>query len=164
MARNNKPCILALDCATKTGWALYTYQAHTNNFHITTGVQDFTKRRGESNGMMFLRFRGWLNSLRNLREIDVVAYEQAHHRGGAATEICVNLTGRAQEFAAENNAETIAVHTATVKKFATGSGKASKEEMIAYFTSETGRKPEDDNEADAYALLKYVMQDLGVEL
>ncbi|MCK9327902.1 MAG: hypothetical protein M0P69_20575 [Bacteroidales bacterium] len=147
--------ILALDCATKTGWALLS------GGHIETGVQDFSKRRGESNGMMFLRFRGWLNS--SFSRLDIVAYEQAHHRGGAAVEVCVNLTGRAQEFAASIGAETIAPHTATVKKFATGSGKAGKAEMMEYFRREVGREPIDDNEADAYALLRFVMEELGEE-
>lgn len=169
--------ILALDCATKTGWAALI------DGHIESGVQDFSKRRGESNGMMFLRFRAWLEDMVYMvvgREwdgleygkvlschktiFDVVAWEQAHHRGGAAVEVCVNLTGRAQEFAAEIDAETIAPHTATIKKFATGSGKAGKEEMMAYFRSETGREPIDDNEADAYALLRFVMAELGVTI
>ena len=152
--------ILALDCATKTGWALLF------DGHIESGVQDFSKRRGESNGMMFLRFRGWLESTfsRSVEFGGVVAYEQAHHQGGAATEICVNLTGRAQEFAASVAAETMAPHTATIKKFATGKGNAGKDAMMAYFRRETGREPIDDNEADAYALLRFVMAELGVTL
>lgn len=148
--------ILALDCATKTGWALLC------NGHIESGVQDFAKRRGESNGMMFLRFRGWLE--RTFSRLNVVAYEQAHHRGGPATEICTNLTGRAQEFAAFIGAEATPQSTTEIKKFATGKGNAGKSEVMAYFERETGRKPIDDNEADAYALLRFVMNELGVML
>jgi hypothetical protein len=36
---------------------------------------------------------------------DLAIYEQAHHRGGAATEFCVGLTTRVVEFAAENKIE-----------------------------------------------------------
>ena len=42
--------ILALDLATKTGWALW------DGARIESGVQDFTKGRGESNGMLLLKF------------------------------------------------------------------------------------------------------------
>lgn len=146
--------ILALDCATKCGYACLI------DGHIESGVQDFTKRRGESNGMMFLRFRAWLKTF-NAANIKLVVYELAHYRGGAATEICTNLTGRAQEFAAEIGAETLSVHSATLKKFATGSGKASKEDIQAKMLQETGRAPIDDNEADAFFLLRFAMREVG---
>lgn len=148
--------ILALDCATRTGWAVQL------DGHIESGVQDFSRKRGESgNGLIFLRFRGWLiNNFKN-SGIKVIAYEQAHHRGGASTEIGVNLTGRIQEFAAENNIEYMAVHTGTIKKFATGSGTAGKPAIMDWFKSKTGRAPIDDNEADAMALLWYVKSELG---
>ena len=153
--------ILALDCATKTGWACL------RDGHIESGMQDFTKRRGESmgmnNGVMFYRFRGWLNNTFKDSGLDIIVYEQAHHRGGAATEICVNLTGRAQEFAAEIGAEYMAVHTASIKKFITGHGKADKELIKDWFVRKIGRPPVDDNESDAMALLYFVMNDLGIE-
>lgn len=146
--------ILALDCATRTGYAVQL------DGHIESGVQDFSKKRGESNGMLFLRFRAWLKNTFKDSNINVIAYEQAHHRGGAATEICVNLTGRAQEFAAEIEAEFMAVHTASIKKCVTGKGKADKDSMIEWFSCKYGRAPIDDNEADAMALLEYVKKDL----
>jgi hypothetical protein len=146
--------ILALDCATKCGFATLI------DGHIESGVQDFSKRRGESNGMMFLRFRAWLNTFKDF-DIKIVVFELAHYRGGAATEICTNLTGRAQEFAAEIGAETLSVHSGTLKKYAVGSGKASKEVIMAQMLKETGRKPIDDNESDAYFLLKFAMQEVG---
>jgi hypothetical protein len=149
--------ILALDCATHLGWATRI------DGHIESGVQDFSKRRGESNGMMFLRFRKWLREFSELN-IGLVCYEAAHHRGGAAVEICVNLTGRAQEFAAAIGAETLPVHTASLKKFVTGSGRAGKEEMMAWFEGKVGRKPIDDNEADAMALLYFAANEIGEKI
>lgn len=146
--------ILALDCATKTGWATLV------DGQIESGMQDFTKKRGESNGMLFLKFNQWLRRL-NEYPFGLIVYEQAHHRGGAATEICVGLSTRAQEYAVTYHSEHWAVHTATLKKAITGNGRASKEDMMAYFKEQTGREPEDDNEADAYALLRYAMDELG---
>lgn len=79
--------ILSLDCATKTGWALIK-----DGRVFESGVQDFTKRRGDSNGMLFLRFRNWLGAMLDMGPA-LVAYERAHHRGGAATEIAASIGG-----------------------------------------------------------------------
>jgi Holliday junction resolvasome RuvABC endonuclease subunit len=141
--------ILALDCATKTGWCLWGEK------FIESGVEDFSKRRGESNGSMFLRFRHWLKDMIAKNNVGFVIYEQSHHRGGAATEVCVNLTGRVQELCSEFDIEYATVHTATLKKFATGSGKADKVEMIKAAAVILGRQPVDDNEADAVLLMSY---------
>jgi hypothetical protein len=146
--------ILALDCATKTGWALIA-----NGKVFESGVQDFSRRRGESNGGMFLRFRSWLLGMMGLYTF--VVYEQAHHRGGAATEICVNLTGRVQEVAAEHNIEYATYHTASLKKWATGKGKGDKSEMIKAAQAKTGKEPQDDNEADAILLGLMAWEEYG---
>ncbi len=146
--------ILALDCATKTGWALYDGRL------LESGVQDFSKRRGDSNGMMFLRFRKWLADLITEHSPGAVVYEQSHHRGGAATEIGVNLTGRVQEICADMSIEFSSVHTATLKKWATGHGKADKGQMMARAVTIIGRPPIDDNEADAVMLAAYAAETL----
>jgi Holliday junction resolvasome RuvABC endonuclease subunit len=136
--------ILALDLATRTGWAIVR-----DGRVIESGVQDFSKRRGESNGLLFLRARKWLAGF---DRPDLVAYERAHFRGGAATEICVGLQTRAQEQAAEWGVESAPVATGTLKAWAAGSGRADKAAMISWAASKLGRQPEDDNEADAVAV------------
>lgn len=152
--------ILALDMATVTGWATLI------DGRIESGVQDFTKKRGESNGMLFMRFTGWLYALgfdfAGKSRFDLVVYERAHHRGGAATELCVGLMTRAQEFATRIGAEYMAVHTATLKKYATGKGNAGKPEMVSWAAAKVNRFITDDNESDAIALLYYAMDELGV--
>ena len=58
--------ILALDLATKSGWA-------TNVDH-QSGVQVFDVRRGESPGMRFLRCRAWLGEMfQLLGGVDLIA-------------------------------------------------------------------------------------------
>ena len=84
--------ILALDLATHTGWAV----ASNDGKIISSGVQDFSKKRGEDNGLLFLRFKKWLKDMLKDHVLipmqqTVVAYERAHFRGGAATELCVGL-------------------------------------------------------------------------
>lgn len=148
--------ILSLDTATKTGWA-------TNIHGRRSGVTEFALKRGESPGMRFLRCRSWLNEMWSLLggEIDVIVYEQAHHRGGAARAVCVGLVTEVQAFAAEHNIELMPVHTATLKKFATGSGRANKVDMIQA-AKDRGWDPQDDNEADAALLLEYAIYELPI--
>lgn len=151
--------ILALDTGTKTGWALID-----GGKVIESGVQDFSKKRGESNGGMFLRFRRWLIEIAQDEDgntPNLLVYEQAHHRGGAATEICVNLTGRVQEVAATLNIEVAAYHTAHLKKWATGKGRADKDAMIKRAEVLAEKKVEDDNEADAILCGLMAWEDYG---
>jgi len=147
--------ILAIDAATKTGWCVWR-----GGRIYESGVQDFSKRRGESNGAMFLRFRAWLSRMTDL-PLKLIVYEQAHHRGGAATEICVNLTGRIQEICAERGIEYATIHSGSLKKWATGSGSAGKGEMMARAVTYLGRKPLDDNEADAVLMAAYAGEEYG---
>jgi Holliday junction resolvasome RuvABC endonuclease subunit len=145
--------VLGLDCASKTGWCLVDSTGKV----IDSGVQDFTKRRGESNGLMFLRFRKWLSGLLELAPVPVglIAYEQAHFRGGAATEICVGLQTRVQEIAAEVHIESAPVKTSTLKKHVTGKGTAGKDAMFKAARKIIGRDPIDDNEADAIHVARW---------
>ena len=147
--------ILSLDLATKTGWA--------SNIHgRRSGVIEFALKRGESPGMRFLRCRAWLGEMFQLLggQIDVIAYEKAHHRGGAATAVCVGLVTEVLAFAAEHNIELMPVHTATLKKFATGSGRANKKNVVKT-TQNRGWNPQDHNEADAQILLEYAISEIG---
>lgn len=138
--------ILACDLGTKTGWAIWE-----KGLCMESGTQSFAKQRGESNGIMFLRFRKWLHDMfTNFGHFDILAFERAHHRGGAATEIGVGLMAHALAVAAEFKAETAPVHSATLKKFATGNGRAEKEDMIRKANLLKPMRPvKDDNEADA---------------
>ena len=140
--------ILALDCGTKTGWASFT------DGRIESGVQDFSLKRGESKGIRFLRFNKWLDAMVKLTRPQVVVYELAHFRGGHATEILVGMTTRIEEFCESNNIEYSSVHSATLKKFATGSGKANKQDMMKAAALQFGRIIDSDDEADALLILR----------
>jgi len=138
--------ILGLDIASKTGYSFYDTKKKKV---LKSGIIDLTKKRGESSGMLFLKFRTWINEVASTLSIDLVAYEQSHHRGGASTEITVNLTGRIQEICAQYNIDYTTIHSGTLKKFATGKGNADKDEMKAKASKIIGREVVDDNEADA---------------
>ena len=147
--------ILALDCGTKTGWASFA------DGRIESGVQDFSLKRGESKGIRFLRFNTWLKAMAKLTNPQVVVYELAHFRGGHATEILVGMTTRIEEFCESNNIEYGSVHSATLKKFATGSGRANKEDMIKAAQVKYGKIVNSDDEADALLILAWAREEYG---
>lgn len=145
--------ILALDCGTKAGWASEV------DGRIESGVQDFGLKRGESKGIRFLRFNTWLNKMLELVKPHIVVYEMAHLRGGHATEILVGMTTRIEEFCESKNIEYSSVHSGTLKRFATGKGNASKEDMMRAATLKFGRVIDSDDEADALLILGWAKQE-----
>ena len=152
--------ILTLDLATKTGYAYWD-----GTRLVQSGTKEFVRERGESPGMRFLRFRAWLKEMEAVcPHLDLVVYEQAHHRGGAATEIGVGLVTHLQAWCAEHGIEHTKVHSATLKKSATGSGRASKADVIQAMQARWGVVVSDDNEADALALLDWALKHYDVQV
>lgn len=177
--------ILALDLATATGWALL------EGGSLTWGTVDFSPTRHEDRGMRFVRFNRWLREMCGYEpDIDggswrprmgLLVYEQAHHRGGAATEVGVGLTTRVQEVharmrEAEQDVRLTSCHTATLKRFATGKAAAKKPDMIAAARrrllvelATMGRDPVTvagldrltEHEADALWLLWWAQNEIG---
>lgn len=155
--------ILALDLGTRTGWA-------TNmTGRVESGVQIFDVKRGESPGMRYIRFNRWLDELVvsdvGLAHVGLVVYEQSHNRGGAATEVAAGFTTRVQEFCALHKKEHAAIHSATLKKFTTGSGRGDKADMeraaIAKgWLIDGGSIHHDDNQVDAVCLLQYALAEI----
>lgn len=148
----SSPKILALDLATRCGWA------HSNG---CSGVQDFAPRRGDSPGMRWLAFRAWLSRVLDAAPTEVIVYEQAHHRGGAPTHVAHSLIGMTEAVAAERGIEITNRHTATIKKHATGKGNANKEQMTQAAKDRWPIAIEDDNHADALWLLDLAVTELS---
>ena len=145
--------ILALDCGTKTGYATNLLNGEGS------GVVDFKPKARESGGMRFLRFASWLSEMFDLVKPDLVIYEMPHNRGGSATEILNGMVAIVQKECASRDIEYTTVHSATLKKFATGSGRAGKEDMIHKAIEVFNKRILDDNEADALWLLEYAKEE-----
>jgi Holliday junction resolvasome RuvABC endonuclease subunit len=150
--------ILALDTATRTGWALIK-----GGSVYESGVQDFSKKRGESNGIMFIRFRRWLSDMLKESKPDMLVYEQTGHsfKNASAMEIAFNLSGRAQEIADEHFIPYTTYTPSALKKFATGKGTANKEAMIEAVFDKIGKRVESDDEADAILLGLMAYEEYG---
>lgn len=150
--------VLALDLATRAGWALRDADGV-----LTSGVQKFPLRRGESPGMRWLRFRRWLREVCDLGQPQVIACELPLTAGrGARMGIGRELQTVVEEEAAARAIETTGVYPATLKKHATGKGNSGKPAMIAAASARwPGVEVLDDNHADALLVLAWALEEIG---
>ena len=144
--------ILALDTGGLTGWAL-CYQKKTYS-----GTQTFKKLKCDDNGVILTFFRSWFENMIRLYNIQTVIYEMPHLRG-AGTQILIGYVTIIQQICSLWGIQWIEIHSATLKKFATGSGKADKKEMMIA-AKERKWKFETDDECDALWLLDYVIKNM----
>lgn len=87
---------LALDLGKKTGWATFTGGKFS-------GEQNFLLKRGESAGMLYLRFRRWLYQMKELiGDLDSISYTPSKYQVGIQKDIFLGLKSTVQLFAAEN--------------------------------------------------------------
>ena len=99
----------------------------------------------------------WLEDrLKGLIAAEVVVYERPFARGADATRCLWGLAGIVEAAATRAGMAVLDVDVLTLKRFATGSTKATKEQMIeaAQLMGYTG---DNEHEADAWCLLQYAM-------
>lgn len=136
--------ILALDLATKTGWATDT----------SSGVWDLKPRHGESVGMRVIRFKAKLKEIIEVEEIDLISYERPSGRNSRAIQTQSELIGVLITLCHENDIEYASYIPSEIKRHASGSGNCSKDVMV---DRATVRWPLveiiDNNHADALWLL-----------
>ncbi len=148
--------ILAIDLGTKMGWALFQKKGKTSN--ITSGTVNFVNDRYQGGGMRYLKFQKWLNDLLNqTSKIDVVYFEEVRNHGKFGmvyAQVYGGFLGMLTSWCEDLSIPYEGVPVATIKKFISGKGNASKDEVIACVGA-LGHNPADDNEADAIALLLY---------
>jgi len=152
--------ILALDLGTKTGWAFGNIKDISR---VYSGMQDFSLKRGESPGMRLLNFDKWVYDMLAKHKPQVVGYEMPHQRGGHSTQLLLGMLGILHVACTKVGIEYFSIHSATIKKHATGSGKSSKEQMMAAAAVKFKRTILDDNEADALHIWDWGREHLGKE-
>jgi len=148
--------ILALDLGTNTGWAI------ENKSIITSGTISFKNNRYEGGGMRYLRFTKWLqDTLLLINNIDAIYFEEVRrHLGVDAAHTYGGFMSQLTSFGELNKIPYLGIPVGTIKKYITGKGNASKQQMIEAVKS-LGHHPKDDNEADAIALLYTVKSSYG---
>lgn len=151
--------MLALDLGTDTGWAVTV-----GSGNIKSGTQTFaSNNRTEGAGMRFLRFNQWLSTMLNLCAFERVAFEEIKQRqqSVAAANMYGGMRACLTAWCEQQKIPYEGVLPGEIKKHATGKGNASKEEMIRAMRAKRGHtelKDNADNEADALALLYYVIE------
>lgn len=144
--------ILALDLGTNTGWAF------SNGDKYSSGTSKFKPNRFEGGGMRYLRFKHWLTETKHaFKQIDLVYFEEVRrHVGVDAAHAYGGFLAHLTAWCEHHQIPYQGVPVGTIKRFITGKGNASKEEVIDAVMA-LGHTPEDDNEADAIALLRYAL-------
>lgn len=153
----NRSCILALDLGTTTGWALRSHDGL-----ISSGTVSFRPGRFDGGGMRYLRFTNWLTELDRLSgPIAAIWFEEVRrHAGTDAAHVFGGLLATLTTWAELRGIPYSGVPVGTIKKHATGRGNAPKQDMIAAARAR-GFSPADDNEADAIAILNWVIETNG---
>lgn len=146
--------VLALDMATKLGWAV-----RSADDMIAYGTQNFTPKGLEGGGMRWLRFRNWLAEIVKVSKPDVIYFEEVIGFGkkakGRDSKIYHGFAAHMSEFCESQKIPYQGVGVGKIKKFITGNGNASKEDVI-FEIKKLGYNVTDDNQADAIALLLFV--------
>ena len=145
-----KQLILALDQASHTGWAVADFSGRI----FKSGTEEF---KGTP-GARFFKFREWLEKTVSEVHPVVIAHEIPHFRGYAATLIGVGLVAIIKMVGYSFGLPVYGVHTASLKKFATGKGAASKVEMTDAASDIVGSSLsaiDNNDEADAIHIARY---------
>ncbi|MFZ1413258.1 MAG: hypothetical protein WAS73_01580 [Defluviicoccus sp.] len=151
--RPTPPVILALDLGQRTGWAV-----RSRDGAIASGVQEFRPGRFEGGGMIWLRFRAWLQEIDETSGgVGVVVFEEVRrHLGTAAAHAFGGYLAHLTAWAEANRIPYQGVPVGTIKRHIAGKGNADKAAVIAAVKA-LGFAPTDDNEADALALLDWAI-------
>lgn len=150
--------ILALDFGTTCGWAVYA------DGKVQSGVwvhRTPRQAKYEGGGMRFLRFRKNLEEVHHLVNINLIAFEEVRRhldKAVDAAHVYGGFLATLGDFAESHKIPYEGVGVGTIKKHATGKGNASKYGIINAMRKK-GHAPEDDNEADALAILYWAMDE-----
>src|SRR5262245_8387874 len=149
--------ILALDLATKTGWAL-----RSANCRIISGTVSFRPSRYDGGGIRYLRFRSWLDGLAaDAGGIRVVHHEEVRrHLSTDSSHVHGGLLATLTTWCEEHSIAYQGVPVGTIKRYIAKKGNADKQAVMAA-VRERGFNPADNNEADAIAILLWAIDTHG---
>ena len=155
--------IVGLDLGTTMGFAF------TDSEHLLThqtGTMNFANKRHENGGMRFIRFKKFLEEVTDGVSIAkgeaecVIFYEEVvYHRGADAAHVYGGWIAVLQSYCDERGIAYSGVPIGTIKKRATGSGRANKQDMVRASMREWGVEMTHD-QADAAWVLQCGLDEL----
>lgn len=146
--------LLALDLGTSLGFAILK----DNKF--ISGTKKLSKYK-ELFGERFYNFRKWLLGVIEQHQIDVVYFERVYgHSGTEAAHVYGGLMYALGAICFQHNIPCNGLTVQAIKKFMTGKGNATKEEMITA-AQQKGFAPKTHDEADAIAIMLLAIKDLS---
>ena len=98
-----------------------------------------------------------VNNVKSRRNYDVVAYESASFQRGMAGQIFPKYVGILEVLTKTLSMDLVPIPVMTIKKQFTGSGKATKEDVLSAVNRRRGKHIKDHNEADAVAVYETYM-------
>ena len=156
VSQRNKP-LMSLDLGSTTGFKLGDENV------AASGTVELKGSRYEGGGMRYLRFERWLTEQHKLvGGIGEVVFEEVRrHLSTDSAHVYGGLLATLTAWCERNGVPYTGVPVGTIKKYITGKGNASKEQVIAAVRA-LGYSPADDNEADAIALFHYRLTERGM--
>jgi len=143
--------VFALDLGSNIGWSLVDGKGR----YETGGEISLI---GDNRAQKLQHFMSWLDMFLtdNKERIYFVIFERPFTRGLPATRMLWGYAGIVEALVTEHGLPVVDELPTTVKKFATGSGKASKETMIETASEKAGLQL-GEHESDAYLLGLYAV-------
>ncbi len=143
--------VLTLDLGTQTGWSVL------RNGIVTSGTLTFKNDRYQGGGMRYLRFSRWLDDMKRIAGplTEVYFEEVRRHLGVDAAHVYGGFLATLTAWCEQEEIPYQGISVGTIKRHVTGKGNASKQDVMLSIRAK-GYKPQDDNEADALALLEWV--------
>ena len=151
--RHAAPSILALDLGSQLGFAVLSQGK------VVSGTYDMRPAPGQAAGLRFAIFEN--EFLRQFRAVREVYFEKVRrHEGTHAAHVYGALWGILEKWCYQNDIPCYGREVGDIKKYIAGKGNASKAAVIEA-VKQRGYSPEDDNEADALAILSFARHQRG---
>lgn len=142
--------ILALDLATRTGYALLR-----DDGRIESGEERFDLKKHEGPGARYVKFHSWLIDLKSCYTLTRLVYEKVMGHGPfqvLSAHVYGGMLAHLEAFGERHQIPYDGIAVTTIKKKFAGHGAAQKVDMMRQCEA-LGFKPCSHNEADAIALL-----------
>jgi Holliday junction resolvasome RuvABC endonuclease subunit len=158
--------VLALDCSTNVGWALFESPAGPVRFDTWRAPKSFVL---SNYGRAFVGLEAWLVDMVTVHQPDVIGFEAPIMPFAGFIEqrssldivrLLVGLASVVELVATRAGKRCIEVPVPTAKKRLCGNGRATKRQMIGAAVN-LGHLVEDDHQADAIAVALATYDHIG---